>query len=483
MLACGRYWIASVMALLWSSHAAAWQLEVGETSLNWNQFNTVIFQQAFPVGVTPVVVALTPGTRGASNDDPAVVRIKNVTNTGFQMAIVEPNPENGRYESNNTVMPYLAVEPGVHGFPNGDVIEAGTISTTALQHGRGVGGAESWQTQSLLGGFAANPALIGMPQTAANEWVFSQAPGNNRPSQVWVTMAVQNVGATSFQTAIERSEANTQPFFFTLAAETMGYIVMDTGAGGSFKDSGNNDVFYEAFRSGDRITGWQNGCLTSPNGGVFLNMYTVLPKVFATKIKHDGGDGGWIRRCSLSLTQVGLAVDEDRDRDSERSHTTEDVGIFVFSRTFTADIVAEPEPLLKKTVMVDNDPFNGTDKPKAIPDAEVLYTIRVENLGEGVATNVRLDDPVPDNMDLYVGNTENCGSVDFRDGTPSSGLACSALNVSYDDGTGNYNHTPGVGVEFDSAVTDIRIEFTGSLAANSAAGVPSFELDLRMRVR
>lgn len=475
--------IWALMAMLASGWAQAWQLEVNDVTLNWNSFNTVTFQQAFPVGVTPVVVSLTPGTRGAANDEPAVVRIQNVTNVGFQIAIVEPAGANGRYESNNAVVSYLAVEPGVHEFPNGDKIEAGTISTSALQHGSGVGGTESWATQALTAGFAAGPALVGMPQTTNNESAFSGAPGNNQQSEVFVTMAVRNVGATSFQTAIERSEVNNQPLFFNLSAETMGYIVMDNGSGGTFKDSNNDDIGYEAFRTGDNVRGWGNGCYSHPAGN-FFNTYAAPPKAFATKTRHDGGDGGWVRRCSISTTQVGVAVDEDQDRDSERSHTTEDIGVLIFGEPFFAVIEPGPEPWIRKTVMVDNDPVNNDVDPMAIPEAEVIYTIRVENLGDGVATNVRLDDAVPDNMELYAANGENCGAAVFRDGTPSSGLLCNAVNVTFDDGSGNYNYpAPTGGDGFDSAITDIRIEFVGSFAASTTAGVPSFEIDLRMRIR
>jgi uncharacterized repeat protein (TIGR01451 family) len=213
-------------------------------------------------------------------------------------------------------------------------------------------------------------------------------------------------------------------------------------------------------------------------------MYASAPKVFAHKITHGGGDGGWIRRCSLTASQVGLAVDEDVDRDNERNHTTEDVGVLVFGEPFVAIIEPEPEPLLQKTVLVDNDPINNGINPKAIPGAEVVYTIRVENLGDGVASNVQLDDPVPDNLDLYVSNTENCGSVDFRNGTPASGLSCVAANVSYDDGSGNYTYIPTADADgFDPLVTDIRINFGGDLAASDASGDPSFEVDLRMRIR
>jgi uncharacterized repeat protein (TIGR01451 family) len=475
--------LAAVVLTGLSQLSFAWQLEVDEVTLNWNFYNTVTFQQPFPVGVTPVVLSLTPGTQGAANDEPAAVHIQNVTNVGFQIAIVEPAGSNGRYETNGAVVSYLAIEPGVHTFPNGDVIEAGTITTSALQHGNGVGGAESWATQNLNGSFSSNPVLVGLQQSLNNESLLSGAPGNNQQSEVWVTMTTRNVAATSFQTAIERSEVNNQPLLFNLSAETMGYVVMDNGSAGVFQDNNGDDVAYESFRTGDNVRGWGNGCYHRPNAG-FFNTYSAVPKVFASKITHGGGDGGWARQCALSATQVGLAVDEDVDRDSERNHTTEDFGVLVFGQPFVADIEPQPEPLLRKTVLVDRDPINDAVNPKAIPGAEVLYTIRVENLGDGVATNVQLDDPVPDNMDVYVANTENCGSVAFRDGAPSSGLSCAAANVSYDDGSGNFTYSPTADVDgFDALVTDVRINFTGSLSASGLLGDPSFEVDLRMRVR
>lgn|GEM_PF-1589146 len=467
----------------------AWQLEVQDVTIDRNNFKAVSFQQPFPVGVTPVVVLLTDGDWGEDDDDdddddynsdPAVVRIRNVTNTGFEFAIVEPPPEDGRY-AKNTTLSYVAVEPGVHQFPNGDILEAGALTTAAVQHGSGVPGGESWVTQSLDGGFTTSPAVVGMPQTTNNEQ-SSTAPGDNDPSFPFVTMAMQNVAASSFQTANERSEVNNQPLLFIFQPETLGYIVMDNGAAGSFTDNDGATVSYEAFRSGDNVRGWANGCYQRPFGG-FFNSYSRKPKAFASKNRHDGGDGGWVRRCSLSTTSIGLTVDEDRDRDSERSHTAEDIGVIIFAQEFVANITADPTPWLRKTVTVDNDPINNGVRPKAIAGAEVIYTIRVENLGDGTAVNVQLDDAVPNNMDLYVANTENCGAVEFRDGTPSSGLLCSALNVSYDDGSGNYIYTPPPATDFDPAVTDIRIEFTGTLAADTGSGVPSFEVDLRMRVR
>lgn len=452
---------------------SALQIQADYVTVNGNAWVAVTFAQAF--SVDPVVVSLTDDKGGGE----AAVRIRNVTTTGFEIGVLEPAGANGSYPT--TSLPFLAVEPGVHVFPNGDILQAGTTSVTVQQRGYfALFPAEGWQTQSFPQTFPINAVVVGTIQTMNNQ----PAGGPGTPSIPFLTTAIRNVNTSKFDLALERSSWNDGGN--TVVAETIGWVAMAAGTFGSFSDSSGGTIQYESFNTGDNVQGWDQGCYQRPTTG-FQNTYVADPVVVASKNSHDGNDGGWVRQCDLSTTQVGLTIDDTPSarlpRGTERVHTTEQVGVLVFEKAFLLGSINDPEPLLKKTVVVDSDPVNGISSSKAIPDAEVLYTIRVENLGDGVATNVRLDDDVPANMDLYVGNTENCGSVEFRDGTPSSGLLCSALGVSYDDGSGDYIHTPAPGLTFDPLITDIRIEFTGSLAANGVAGVPSFEVDLRMRVR
>lgn len=57
-----------------------------------------------------------------------------------------------------------------------------------------------------------------------------------------------------------------------------------------------------------------------------------------------------------------------------------------------------------KASVVLSDPFNGTDDPKAIPGAEILYCIEVDNTGSSAAENVAIKDPIPANT-TYVDNS------------------------------------------------------------------------------
>ena len=71
-----------------------------------------------------------------------------------------------------------------------------------------------------------------------------------------------------------------------------------------------------------------------------------------------------------------------------------------------ADTIVYPSLVHTKTVAVLSDPVNGTTLPKSIPGSEQLYTITVQNTGQGrVDTDtLLLADAVPANTSLFVGN-------------------------------------------------------------------------------
>ncbi len=56
----------------------------------------------------------------------------------------------------------------------------------------------------------------------------------------------------------------------------------------------------------------------------------------ATINRHDGGDGGWVRRCLIENTRVNFTIDEDQYNDTERNHGGEAAGVAAFSQSFDA---------------------------------------------------------------------------------------------------------------------------------------------------
>ena len=158
-----------------------------------------------------------------------------------------------------------------------------------------------------------------------------------------------------------------------------------------------------------------------------------------------------------------------------------------------ADTIVYPSLINMKTVSVISDPVNGTTNPKYIPGAEVLYTITISNTGLGTVNPdvMTVSDAIPPNLELYVGAAG--GPVTFTDGAISSNLAYTftSLSNATDDiifsnnGGSSFTYTPVPNAAgYDAAVTNIRINPKGKMAAWSGSGAyPSYSLALKARIK
>ena len=150
----------------------------------------------------------------------------------------------------------------------------------------------------------------------------------------------------------------------------------------------------------------------------------------------------------------------------------------------------DPDLVIFKIVSVLDDPVNGTANPKAIPGANVIYTIGISNQGSGAADDVVIEDSLPAELELYVGDYVTPGPFYFVDGSPASGLAVSFVtlaeefdDVEFDDGGGLFALEPVPdGDGFDDQVRAFRIRPSGSLSGSSGTP-PSFQIRFRARVR
>jgi len=134
------------------------------------------------------------------------------------------------------------------------------------------------------------------------------------------------------------------------------------------------------------------------------------------------------------------------------------------------------------------DPINGTSNPKAIPGADVLYTISVTNEGIGTVDgdSLAITDTVPANTALFV-DTSGTDPIVFIDGTTPSGLTFSyAAGASFSNQPGGgppYNYTPAPDASgFDPVITGFRLSPSGAMAAASTGNTPSFSMRLRVRI-
>lgn len=268
---------------------------------------------------SPIIFAIA-NSNGAH---PADFRIRNITGTSFELTLAEPPSEDGPHVAMNIA--YVAMEQGQWSLPDGQQMAAGRVTTNATVH-KGGGG---FTTVALPPGFT-NPIVIAQLQGQANETGNIPAV----PSNPWLTVAVQNVTATSFDVALEGSEC-------TLGgvplAETIGWMAIDGGVVSSFIDSDGFTVEYETIATPPIVPGWDQGAAPVFFGGG----YSATPLFVARLQTRNEDDGGWARFLNLSATGVSLRVDEDRCLDGERIHANEEAGLFVFSQSFR---IQDPDP-------------------------------------------------------------------------------------------------------------------------------------------
>lgn len=430
---------------------------------------TISFQQQFDT--IPIVIALT----GNNGSDPAKIRITNVTTTGFDELTVEPEGVDGAHDTE--LIHYVAVEPGRHILPGGAIIEAGFSSVSAIQHGVGPAGTESYQTISYSAMLPGTPVVLAHLQSANSE--IAGVAGE--PSAPFITTTIRDANGSNFRVALERSESALGP---VPSAETVGWIAFPSPQTGTLIDTANNSITWSSVNTPQTVRGWQNGCYTYN-----LGLSSANPIVVAKKSSHRGGDGGWLRRCSLSASSVGITVDEDTALNAERNHVTETAAFIAFSDAFHANITAKLSTT--KSRISSSGVFGNFN----VPGALIEYAISVTNEGNSSpdANTVAVTDSLPPQLALVVTDFAAAGSgpVQFTDGTPASSLTCAFVSLASPsdcyqfsiDGI-NFNYTPiDSGDGTDPTVTHIRAIPTGAMAGKSGSGNPNFELRLRARIK
>ena len=441
------------------------------------EFGTVTVQDTFttpsatrvtfiePFEVTPVVVSL-PTTQGG---DPATLRIFNVSRLGFDVVQVEPNSNDGPHVAMDTA--YLAVEPGNHTLPGGQRLVAFTRDTT--QTVSGITG-QNWASATLTAGFTTAPAIVAAIQTRRNE--SGTPPATS--SIPFVAVAMRAVQASGFDFALERAESTAGTVTST---ETIGFVATDAFAAVTLADTSGNTATLAALVTANNIEGFSNGCFTNS----FAQSFAATPLAVASMNTRNGGNGGWLRRCSIGAGSIGLTVDEDIDNDSERNHIDETAAVIAASRAFHANLGVGLS--LAKTVTVTSDPVGTGAEPFAIPGAVVAYDLTVQNLGASAPDSgtLTITDEIPAELSLCVATSCQSGGPVLLDdsGSPvATGLGVGSVAYS-NDSAATFGYTPSPDAAgFDAAVTHIRIALTGTLPGLGASGSPSVTLRLAARV-
>ena len=404
----------------------------------WTQ---VVFPNAFDT--TPLIFAL-PTNAGAN---PASLRLRNISVSGFEIAAFEPINETGAHPS--MTASYIAIEPGSYTLASGVVFEAGSILTAAEQLGsvNPGPGVSSWATLNFAQPHATPPATLLQIQTSNNE--FTIDPSN--VSIPFQEVAATGITTTGMQVAIERAEA--AGYAGPVVAENIAYLAIANGSIGTLQNTLGGTINYESILSGVTILGWDNGCYTTAFAGVYL----TLPIAIASQAMRLGNNGGWVRECSRTTAALGLTVDEDRAQDAERAHTAESASILVFDQAFEAQL--SPLITFKKELLPAPSP--------RIPGTSASYLLTVSNTGNSAAESVLIEDPISNLASLKL-DTYGVGMpFEFVDSLINpSGLGMGIPNFSDDNGA-TWVYVPAT-TGTDSIVTNWRIPFTGTMSPSGS---------------
>lgn len=339
---------------------------------------------------------------------------------------------------------------------------------------------------SITGDLGLSPgtSITGFFGTTANE-----GPGvvTGVVHQTDATAASAQTAATTAVSAITSQGCNFGPFGVTnLAGATLVpgvYCYSSTLANTGLLTLNGSGVYI--FKIGSTLTTAASSIVALSNGADSANVFWQVGTT-ASLGASSTFKGTIIAGTSIDLgtsaNLVGRAV-------AQTDAVTLD--------TNTVSLPPPPIITVVKSVVAYSDPVNAITNPKAIPGAEMLYTITMTNSGNGAVDNntTVVTDPIPANTALYVSdiNGANSGPVRFTDGTPASGLTYTftALNNMADDvdffggatPAWGYVPVPASADGCDPLVTNLRINPKGIFVGNATPPSPSFSLSFRVCVK
>ena len=162
-------------------------------------------------------------------------------------------------------------------------------------------------------------------QSYNNPVVLGQVMSNNDPD--WSVFWCQGTSRTAppSGSVLRTGKTVCEDTDVTRADESIGFIVIEAGHGTIA------GVDFEALVGSDTVRGVTD---SPPYTYSFSNSFVSAPQIAVTTLAGmDGGNGGWAYghgANQATTTKLYLSIDEDQVNDSERNHTTEQVGYMVF---------------------------------------------------------------------------------------------------------------------------------------------------------
>ncbi|MGI1987674.1 DUF6701 domain-containing protein [Shewanella glacialipiscicola] len=287
--------------------------------LNYGKATTasVTFERAFPTGVKPLVFLMpTISTANTNNDVPSSTFITSISSTGFTWRQAQPSGTNNP-ASNMQEVHWIAVTPGNYTLSDGTPLRAGSININSA-FGMNNNG---WANISLDNNYSV---VLNQIQTNNNNcWLTSVTEPASRGLKI--NMDVSQVYKKS--NSPQCQPANIKD----LVNESVAYLALPIAKG--IINLNGADVRYQFGTAMTHSGGGSTKTLAEQcayNTG--LIGFTNPPTLVAGKNSHNGSDGGWLRRCNLSATQVSMVNDEDTYQSNDRSHASENYGFVAFEK-------------------------------------------------------------------------------------------------------------------------------------------------------
>lgn len=264
-----------------------------------NHWQTVELPRTYQ---SPVIVATPAYTE---DQPPAVTRVRHVSGSTFEIRL--QNPQEAALPP--TLVYYVVVEEGVYQQnTHGIAMEAGKMLSTRTDR------VSDWKGESIQ---PANNyqhlVVLGQVLTAEDhDWSTFWSRGHNRdtPAALDDLRISKHVGADN-----DKNREN----------ETLGYIFLEAG-----QYSWDNLAL--TTERGDRTIGGieNNPAYTYPLDWNVINIDAHTAVTSITGIADNDGGWGVIYDGGLSSEFIGLAIDEDQLKDTERQHDFEMLGYLVF---------------------------------------------------------------------------------------------------------------------------------------------------------
>ncbi|MBI2373407.1 MAG: hypothetical protein HYV07_05355 [Deltaproteobacteria bacterium] len=413
----------SVGALIACACGPELDAETGESESGLTSVPAEVVQLTSGAGYTTVLLSGTYAApvvvcspESGSGRAPMVVRVRNAGAQSFEAAVQRPGGAT-TFVSGVTVH-CLVVQAGAYTVAtHGVKLEAKRYASTRTD----AKGSYVGQLRTYVNSYNS-PVVVGQVMTA----------NDSRWSVFWARGATRT--APPSRTTLYTGKHVGEDTVLTRANETVGYVVLESGAA-TF-----GGVTYRAAVSPNLIDGFDEA-------GATLSI-AAPPGVSGAVVSaaaFDGSDGGWpvlYGPSAATATSLSAAFDEDQIRDTERSHSAEQVAVVALASACACD---------------DLDPCT------------------VDSCLAGVCSH----SPAPDGTPCADGDlcdgAETCRAGSCGDGTPLScddGQVCNGLETC-EPATGNC--LPGASAALGTSCDDADVCSAGEVCdgAGACVGIPA----------